>query len=95
MSPWSIIVETCRVTLKPLVRIAIVMAVVMLMPDSGSAAASQPLAGAVQAAEPAAAPLPADHAPEAQPQPFSTIMLTVDLGLLPASAFGDHDDLAR
>lgn len=95
MSPWSIIVETCRETLKPLLRIAIVMAVLMLMPDSGSAAASQPLTGTVQAAEPAALTLPPRHDPEAEPQPFSAVTVAVDLGLLPASAFGDHDDFAR
>lgn len=94
MSPWSIIVETCRVTLKPLMRIAAVMAVIMMMPDSGSAAASQPSAAAVGTSETTTVSTP-PRAPRVEPLPFSAITLTVDLGRLPASAFGDHDDVAR
>ncbi len=97
MSPWSIIVETFRVTLKPLWFLAAVMAVIMLLPDSSSAAAPPPAEGARRAAilhRPASQAVP--PAPRhAQPLPISTITLTFDLSRLPPSAFGDDDDAAR
>lgn len=46
MSPWSIVVETFRVTLKPLSMLAVVMAVIMLLPDSGIAMGFEPASAA-------------------------------------------------
>lgn len=98
VSPLSIIVETLRVTLKPLSRIAIVMAVIMLLPDSGSAAATSPPPGEIVRPA-AAAHAIAQGSPTRRKDttrlPVSTVTLEVDLGGLPASAFGDHDDTGR
>lgn len=91
MSPWSIVVETFRITLKPLALAAVVMALVMLLPDSGIAATSLP---AAPVARPAAAVRTVDAAPltrQRPPQPVSTVTRHFDLGRLPPTAFGDHD----
>lgn len=98
MSPWSIIAGTCRVTLKPLSLIAVVMGVIMLLPDSSSAAAQPPAETSTRADaggrnEAKAAP-PQDRTTRPA-APVSTILLAFDLGRLPASAFGDLDDAAR
>lgn len=43
MSPWSVVVDTFRVTLKPVSMLAVVMAVIMLLPDSGVAGGLGPV----------------------------------------------------
>ena len=95
MSPWSIVVETYRVTLRPLMRLAALLAVIMLLPDSGSAAPVGRLHHAAAAVLTAASDTrpPSNEALIARP--VYTVTRDLDLRRLPPSAFGDHEDTGR
>lgn len=99
MSPFTIIVDSLRATLRPLAYFAVGVSLVMAMPDGvpGALAVGGSAEGSIASAVPQSAPPPAAlaSAPAVAVPAVRILTLAFDPDLLPASAFGDADDEQR